>query len=352
MLALAPAGRPGTKPLISVRILQLATSFIPQRGGIETVSALLAREFLAAGHASVVLTRLPQAEAPVPGVAVVRAPSAWRVLREIVRADAVVMHGIPLRLAWPLAFIRRRAIIVRHMWDPPAPSWLRTLVARRYPSYAVSRYLSTVVKDGGAVLANPYDASVFREAPPVARDRALVFLGRVTRDKGILDFVHLVAALAGTRPTLQATVIGEGPDRTAAESLASDLGVATRLRWTGALSPEAAAAELRRHQVLVFPALWDEPFGLVALEAPACGTVVAAYASGGIPEAVGPCGATVPTGQREQLAATCAHLLNDAGARARLLALRDRHLAAHHPAVVARHYLSALGVEPPVAPTA
>lgn len=352
MLALAPTDRPRTEPLTSVRILQLATSFIPQRGGIETVSALLAREFLAAGHASVVLTRLPGAVAPVPGVEVVRAPSAWRVLREIWRADAVVLHGIPLRLAWPLAFIRRRAIVVRHMWDPPTPSPLRTLIARRYPSYAVSRYLSTVVQHGGAVLANPYDAAVFRDAASVDRDRALVFLGRITRDKGILDFVRLVAALAGSRSALQATVIGEGPDRAAAESLAGELGVASRLRWTGALSPEAAAGELQRHQVLVFPALWDEPFGLVALEAPACGTVVAAYASGGIPEAVGPCGVTVPTGQREQLTAACARLLDDAAARASLLAQRDRHLAAHHPAVVARNYLAALGVEPPAVPTA
>lgn len=328
-----------------MRIIQLTTAFSPQRGGIETVSAILAREFHAAGHMSVVATRLAHAEAPCPGIEVVRAPSLWRVWREIARADAVVMHGIPLRLAWPLLLLRRRAIIVRHMSDPPTPSRLRTALARRYPIYNVSRYLGTVAPGGAGVLPNPFDAAVFHEESAVARDRGLAFLGRVTRDKGILDYVHVVATLAADRPGLQATVMGDGPDRPAAEALAAELGVQARILWTGSLDPSAAASALRRHAVLVFPSRWDA-FGLVALEATACGAVVAAYATGGIPEAVGPCGLTVPTGDVSALAAAAGRLLDHDPARAALLARRDQHLPRHAPEAVARRYLAALGLEP------
>jgi glycosyltransferase involved in cell wall biosynthesis len=326
----------------SLRILQLATGFIPQRGGIETVSSLLAREFQRLGHQAVVLTRTRNAVAPAGGVAVFRNPSPLIVLREILRADAILLHGIPVRLAWPLAFLTKRAFVIKHMWDNPAASRLRSAIAQRHPTLCVSRYMASLGSSVAGVIPNPYDSTVFTEDPAVPRDRDLVFLGRVTRDKGIFDFIRLVGQLASTRPSLTATVIGDGPALPDARTLVAELKLGDRVRFTGELAPEAATIELRRHRLFVFPALWDEPFGIVTLEALACGAAVVAYASGGIPEAVGPCGVTVPTGNVEQLASAAAHLLDHEDARAALIARRNAHLARHQASAVAQCYLNCI----------
>ena len=63
------------------------------------------------------------------------------------------------------------------------------------------------------------------------------------------------------------------------------------LRYGGHLSSTELHAELGRFDVMAFTPMWDEPFGLVAIEAMACGVPVAYFDSGAAGEVVGPCGA-------------------------------------------------------------
>ena len=54
------------------------------------------------------------------------------------------------------------------------------------------------------------------------------------------------------------------------------------VQWLGWLSREALIAELRAARVLLFPSRWQEPFGILAVEALAQGTPVIAMESGGV----------------------------------------------------------------------
>ena len=326
-----------------MRILQLTTGFIPRRGGIETVSSLLAREFARLGHESAVLTRESDAIPPCAGVEVVRAPRPFATLREIARADAVILHGVPLRLAWPLLALRKPRLLVRHMWDPPGSGRLRRAIVRGAPIFSVSRYLAALAGKPSGIMPNPYDADLFFNDADAPRERDLVFVGRATRDKGLLEFTRLAIQLAGERPGLAVTIVGDGPDLAEARRSFSEAGLGgDHVVFTGSLPPEAIARELRRHRLFVFPALWDEPFGIVVLEAIACGAPVVAYASGGIPEAIGPCGVVAPRDDFNRLRAEVARLLDDSTARAALLAGAPAHLHPHRPDQVARRYIAAL----------
>jgi len=109
------------------------------------------------------------------------------------------------------------------------------------------------------------DTELFRpNTKPVDSDAPLfAYLGRVSVEKNIESFLTL--ALPGRK-----MVIGDGP---ALESLKRRF---PEVRFTGVLKGESLVAELNQASVLVFPSRTDS-FGLVMLEAMACGVPVAAY---------------------------------------------------------------------------
>jgi glycosyltransferase involved in cell wall biosynthesis len=126
------------------------------------------------------------------------------------------------------------------------------------------------------------DLEVF---PLVASERArpwdwrLVNTGRLSPRKGLETAVRALALLP-PEATLELLPAADGPFRSHLEAVAAEVGVADRLHVS-----VVPRAELRGHYeragACVFPSEWDEPFGLVALEAMACGTPVVATAAGG-----------------------------------------------------------------------
>jgi glycosyltransferase involved in cell wall biosynthesis len=118
----------------------------------------------------------------------------------------------------------------------------------------------------------------------------------VTPNKG----THLAieaARIAGVPLTLFGAI--EDPDYWAAE-VESRLGGA--IRYGGHLDGAGLAAELGRASVYLFTPCWDEPFGLVAIEAMACGLPIAAFDQGAAREVVGEAGCIAPAGDSVALA--------------------------------------------------
>ena len=96
---------------------------------------------------------------------------------------------------------------------------------------------------------------------------------------------------------------------------------------------------LNRHRVLVAPSLYNEPFGIVALEGIACGCVVVGSAGGGLKEAIGPCGETFRNGDAADLARVLGRLLRHPEGDPEYLRHCGDHLASHTSARVAAAYL-------------
>jgi glycosyltransferase involved in cell wall biosynthesis len=108
----------------------------------------------------------------------------------------------------------------------------------------------------------------------------LLHVGRLHPDKGIH---HAVAAL-GRLPE-QATLTFAGSwdprDEQTLEAQVRDLGLEQRVTMLGQRPPAEIAALYREHDVLLFPVVWSEPWGLVPLEAMGCGCPVIATGRGG-----------------------------------------------------------------------
>jgi len=129
-------------------------------------------------------------------------------------------------------------------------------------------------------------------------------------DKGV-DF--LVSALAGLRPPFRAVVAGTGPAEAWLRQKALDDGVGARVHFTGWLDSAGIEALYAEADVVVCPSVWDEPFGLVGIEAMAHGKPVVAFDVGGIPEWLedGRTGYLVPRKDVATLALRLQELIDD-----------------------------------------
>jgi alpha-maltose-1-phosphate synthase len=171
---------------------------------------------------------------------------------------------------------------------------------------------------------------------------AVIFVGRITRQKGV---PVLLRAAASLDPAAQLVLCAGQPDTpelaAEVEGLVADLHAArSGVIWIPEMLPKRAVIQLLSHAtVFACPSLY-EPLGIVNLEAMACGTAVVASAVGGIPEVVsdGKTGLLVPPDDPEALAVALNALVGDADRAASMgSAGRERAVAEFGwPAVAAQ----------------
>lgn len=199
--------------------------------------------------------------------------------------SALFLHGIE---AWsaPRQMIRRLAantadwyLSSTEMTLDRARTWLRIPESR------------TIVAPFGVDLARytpgPASAEVLDKYD--LREKVVVLsLGRLAateRYKGCDEIIDILGRLRAVEPRLVYVIAGDGDDRARLETKARDLGVARNVRFTGHIS-ESEKVELYRVARAFALAGWGEGFGLVLLEALACGVPVVASTLDGTYEAI------------------------------------------------------------------
>jgi N-acetyl-alpha-D-glucosaminyl L-malate synthase BshA len=146
----------------------------------------------------------------------------------------------------------------------------------------------------------------------------LMHLSNFRPVKRVVDVVRIFAQVVREMPA-QLVLIGDGPDRSAAEWLAHDLGIQAKVHFMGKL--ERVHEVLPLADILLMPSEL-ESFGLAALEAMACKVPSIATRVGGVPELIddGVTGLLYPVGDIEGMSLGALGLLKD---RERLNAIRE-----------------------------
>jgi glycosyltransferase involved in cell wall biosynthesis len=186
------------------------------------------------------------------------------------------------------------------------------------PIIAVSRWIADGMVKLGAdprrlrVIPNGVDSGVFPYRGGDGRQPdEILFVGRLDYEKGVDVLLRAMARL-GSEPAVCLRIVGEGEQAGRLRELMRDLGLGGRVEFCGRLYGADLVAAYHRAAVCVLPSR-AEPFGLVMLEAMACGTPFIGSAAGGIAEVVRSeqTGLLVPPGDPDALAAAIARLLGD-----------------------------------------
>jgi glycogen synthase len=328
-----------------MKILFSSYLFHPSVGGIESVSKILAEKFAAAGNEVQVVTKTAGDAIAGANYRVTRRPSIAKLFGLLRWSDLFFQNNISLRSLIPALLLRKRILVVHQTWllnTCGQITWnnrLKRALLRFATNVAISKAVADGISGHSFVIGNPYDDATFRLIPNVARDKNLVFIGRLVSDKGADLLLQALKLLQNDSVSPDLTIVGGGPEEENLRKLATELGLDRQLAFAGKKTGAALAELLNRHRILVVPSRWAEPFGIVALEGIACGCVVVGSEKGGLKEAIGPCGVTFENGNVRALADQLKHLLNEPEAQANFRQQAVEHLAKFQSDAVAAAYL-------------
>lgn len=266
----------------------------PQYGGTETVVDLLARGFAAAGH-QVLLYTTGDSTSPVPKRWVFRHAEpdllgrstlelrhlihAYRALDEV---DIVHDHTV----LGPLYARTRPNLPVVTTQHGPFDDEMRDIyrvIAERVPVIAISHHQAATA--GDIPIARVIHHGVDPAAFPVGAGQGgyLACLGRMTPDKGIREAIVL-ARQAG----LPLRVAAKNRDPAERDYFHTEIEplLGGDIEYVGEVGGTDKLQLLGDAVALLNPLRWAEPFGLVMVEALACGTPVIATCAGAAPEIV------------------------------------------------------------------
>lgn len=313
------------------RTLFVTNDFPTRRGGIESfILALCERmpvDEVVVYTASMPGDRECDAGLPFPvyrdpAATLLPTPAVARRVTEVMRrhaCDRVVFgSSVPLGLLAPA--LRRagatRMVALTHgheVWWARVPV-VRRLLRRVGDSVAVMTYVSEWCRDRIATALSPAAAARMQRLSPgvdterffpgcggaevrerlgVAPDALVVVCtARMIKRKGQDTLVKAWPTVLAEVPEARLLLVGDGPHRDAVQRLAADLGVAGSVIFTGGVPWGQVPAYTDAGDVFAMPCrtrllgLEPEAFGIVFLEAQACGLPVLVGDSGGAPETV------------------------------------------------------------------
>jgi glycosyltransferase involved in cell wall biosynthesis len=328
-----------------VKILIYSPAFYPSIGGLEMVVSILAHEFVSSGQEVKLVSTTPATDGKKFPFDVVRCPSPKHLLELTSWCDVFFQANVSLKGIWPLMIFHRPYVVAHHGWYARLDSsleWrgrIKNFVTQFASNVSVSSAVADHVPTPSTVIPNPYCEDVFYLRPKIARDKELIFLGRLVSDKGADLLLEALARLKDQGLIPRLTIVGSGPEEALLGRLAKELEIDGQVDFIGSKVGEELAEILNAHSVLVAPARWYEPFGIVALEGIACGCVVVGSEGGGLKDAIGPCGQTFPNGDAEALTKVLAKMITNPDSLVAYRARAAEHLAQHTGEKAARAYL-------------
>lgn len=309
-------------------VLLVTRNFPPAMGGIETMALELARHAPAAG-AEIVLAHFGQAPCrdlpgglrayhhlPGPGrwstllISLLAIP--WLVLRyrprlvvnmQVTTALGSLLSSWILRVPYKVIGLGLEVLPPLHF--PASLTWRARALRGAREVVSISRFTDGLVEKFGVPARRRRVINLgTREWPPIPKDPAAAFgpvpegaflclsLSRLVPRKGVDKALEAVALVLRRRKDILYCIGGGGPDLGRLQGITRELGLGDHVRFLGRVPDERLGLCYASADLYMLPSRTSanppdaEGFGIVFLEAAACGTPSLGGRSGGIPDAI------------------------------------------------------------------
>ena len=162
---------------------------------------------------------------------------------------------------------------IERVITPYTKSILKSFDAFTAVSDPAAQYVRSLTDAAIEIIPNGVNLTTYRSKRAKTSDskRSILFVGRLERRKGIKYLIDAFRVLQDA--DCQLLIAGNGPERKKLEAMAEDM---ENVRFLGYVSEKEKLQLLREATVFCSPAVYGESFGIVLLEAMACGTPIVA----------------------------------------------------------------------------
>lgn len=292
-----------------MKILICTPVFYPSVGGLETINLLLGRELVRAGNEVVIVTPAVSCEPDNFPFRVVRCPDRKQLMALYKWCDIFVHNAIVLKYVYPILLFRKPFVAVHHSstfnWDQSVniQSFAKRMVSLFAHNISVSEAVANNLRlpHGYTVIHNFFDSSLFRITNRNERS-GFVYVGRLSFEKGLFLLIDAYCEYLSKGGKMGLTIVGDGYQKSALEKLVMERGIGEKVLFTGIKRGEELCGILNNNRTLVLPSICKEAFGIVILEAMACGCYCIGSDGDGIQEAMGPFGKLFIKSDKDSLA--------------------------------------------------
>ena len=304
-----------------MRVIYWTELFWPHIGGVEIFSKQLISALQKRGHEIVVITsRSEQASAGedmVDGIKIYRLPFQQAIIRrdlkpvhEITEQVLALFrqsrpHLVHINSSQPSIFfyhLARTAYTIPTIFtihEPPAVNInganslaIRTMqaadwvVAVSQATLDQARQLAPEINARSSLIYNGLEMPSLPVTSLPFDPPSLLCMGRLIPEKGFDIAIRSLHIIHEVFPSLHLVIAGEGQSRGQLEMLVEELGLGNSVEFIGWCAPENIPGLINAATIVLMPSRWQEPFGLVALQAAQMGRPVIASQTGGLPEVV------------------------------------------------------------------
>ena len=225
---------------------------------------------------------------------------SWHLCQRFGTPYRVISYGTDTRLLLAERWLR-------HLFGPSA----RGAEGIFAISLFVAREVAATVGGRITVLGGAVNPALFHPVSSDPEISRVVYVGRLVSEKGIMT---LLAAIEQQGAATELVIVGEGPLLPQIEVQLAKQPRRCKVVLAGFRPQEQLRQIYASAKAAVMPSTWQEPLGLVVLEALACGVPVIASRVGGVPEMIshGENGLLVSAGDSSALAGAMDRLLGDA----------------------------------------
>lgn len=278
-----------------MRIAIIADPVIPvppkNYGGIERIIDMLVDGLTKNGHDVVLVAH----EDSVVNCTLIKYPpkskqnllSKMQIVAEVRHFRPDIIHSFArlayLALLLPKSYVK----IMSYQREPTISQIKKALLLSKKNTLAFtgcSNYISNQIKPFAKAFTvyNGYPDKTYTPNFQINESAPLLFLGRIEHEKG----THLAIEIA-IKTGRKLIIAGNIPDKSKAyftEQIEPNLS--EKIQFIGEVNDQQKNKILGESSALLMPILWNEPFGIVIVEAMACGTPVIALNAGAIPEII------------------------------------------------------------------